>query len=334
MTMTPQQRFAHLQRLPVRQIAVWRPLKLGDFLVAVPALRALREAFPDAIIDYIGLPGTRELVRRFRMYLDGFVEFPGLPGLPEREWQAAEVVRFFRGMQRRRYDLLLQMHGKGRVANYFVPLCGGARVVAGYAGESAHLPDEDWFAPYPEDKHEIYKFLDLLRFLGIPADDAALEFPLSRWDERQLQQLAQLDKPYACLHPGSASSHRWPVEHFAAVADACSAIGLRPVLTGSKDEVELARGIAAKTKSGAVVLAGKTTLGTLAALLKHAEFYIGNDTGPSHIARALNVPSITIFSNADPARWGPLDTTRHRALLAGEAAPDAIMRQVRELFAL
>lgn len=333
MTMTPQQRFSHLQKLPARQIAVWRPLKLGDFLVAVPALRALRAAFPDAVIDYIGLPETHELVRRFRMYLDGFVSFPGLPGLPEREWQADQAVRFFRGMQRRRYDLLLQMHGSGRVVNYFVPLCG-ARIIAGYAGKDAYRPDEDWFAPYPKNKHEIRKFLDLLTFLGMPTSDDTLEFPISKGDERELQQFVQLDKPYVCLHPGSASSRRWPAEYFAAVADACSAMGLRPVLTGSKDEVGLARQIAEQTKSGAVVLAGKTSLGTLAALLKHAEFCIGNDTGPSHMARALDVPSVTIFSNTDPARWGPIDTARHRAVLADEAMPATIMRQVKELFAL
>lgn len=333
MSMTPQQRFEHLMRLPVRQIAVWRPLKIGDLLVVVPALRALRAAFPDAVIDYIGLPETKELAWRFRMYLDGFVPFLGLPGLPEREWQAADLVRFLRGMQRRKYDLLLQMHGSGRVVNYFVPL-SGARITAGYASKDAYRPNDDWFAPYPEDKHEIHKFLDLLTFLGVPAADDSLEFPVSKRDERDLQQLVQFDKPHACIHPGSASSRRWSADYFAAVADACSAMGLRPVLTGSKDEVELARSVAERTKSGAVVLAGKTSLGTLAALLKNAEFYIGNDTGPAHLARALDVPSITIFFNADPARWGPLNTSRHRVVLADEATPETVIKQIKELFKL
>src|SRR5947209_4395519 len=256
---------------------------LGDLLCAVPAFRALRAALPAAEIVLVGLPWARVLVDRFPHYLDGFREFPGFPGLPERPAQVGRIPAFLAEMQAERFDLAIQLHGSGPFVNPLTALLGAKRC-AGFYLPGDYCPDPERFLPWPESGLEVQRLLKLPAFLGLPAQDDRLEFPLREGDFAALRGSDDTRglRPggYVCVHAGaSVPQRRWPACRFAAVADALAGRGFRVVLTGTAGEAELTRAVARAMRQDALDLAGRTDLGAAAALIAGARLLACNDTG-------------------------------------------------------
>jgi ADP-heptose:LPS heptosyltransferase len=281
-------------------------------------MRALRAAFPQSHITLIGLAWAKTFVKRFSHYVDEFLEFPGYPGIPEIAPPVHEIPQFLASVQQQRFDLALQMHGSGIISNTFTVLLG-ARVNAGFYLPGQYCPEPDYFLPYPDHEPEVWRHLRLMDYLEIPLQGDELEFPLDQEDFSALHKVEEVQalqkRKYVCIHPGaSVPERRWSVEKFAAVADAIAARGFQVVLTGTAPEANLTQSIAQMMQAKPINLAGKTSLGALAALLSNAELLICNDTGVSHLAAGLGVKSVVIFTNSDPHRWAPLDRDRHRIL--------------------
>ena len=301
------------------RIAVFRALQLGDMLCAVPALRAIRRAFPEAEITLIGLPWAGAFVQRFAHLVDRFVEFPGFPGLPERDPDIAAIPDFLRAAQAAHYHLAIQLHGSGEISNAIVATLG-ARITAGFHPRQGPCPDRLRFLPWPAAGREIHRCLALTSFLGFVSGGDRLEFPIDDAERSAARSLLArhhlAPRRFVCVHPGARLySRRWPPEYFAAVARDAIALGYRVTLTGSAEETLLTRRIARDLPASMVVdLAGQTTLGVLGALLTHARLLICNDTGVSHVAAALAVPSVVVSCGADPQRFAPLDTALHEVL--------------------
>ncbi len=301
-----------LKQPSISRIAIVRSLPgLGDLLCAVPAFRAIRTAFPQAQITLIGLPWALSFVERFSHYFNEFVEFPGYPGIPEVPPSVHELPKFLTSVQEQHFDLALQMHGNGIVSNSFTALLG-ARINAGFYLPGHYCPDPDYFLPYPEDKPEVWRHLRLMEFLGIPLQGDELEFPLQDQDFAALQQIPD---NYVCIHPGaSLPDKRWALDNFAIVADAIAAHGYQVVLTGTTSEADLTQSLAEMMLFKPINLAGKTSLGAMAALLSKANLLVCNDTGVSHLAAALRVKSVVIFTNSSLSRWAALNREIHRSI--------------------
>jgi ADP-heptose:LPS heptosyltransferase len=300
------------------RVVILRALALGDLLCAVPALRAFRRAWPQAEISLVALPWAREFVARFSAYIDRFIEFPGWPGLPEREPLIDRIPGFLAEMQRERFDLAIQLQGSGTIVNSLIALFGATRV-AGFFPAGYYRPDAEMFAPWPEEGLEIHRLLSLVAFLGLPSAGDPLEFPLEAIDFAQLDQLlpARFDDDHllVIVHPGSSvRERRWPAERFAAVGDALHERGFRIVITGVESERPVVNGVAAAMHHPVINLCGATDLGTLGALVSRAALVICNDTGISHVAAALRTPSVVISTGDNPARWAPIDRRLHRVL--------------------
>jgi ADP-heptose:LPS heptosyltransferase len=322
---------------PVR-VAVLRALQLGDLLCAVPAFRALRRALPQAHVALVGLPWARDFVDRFNAHLDEFIEFPGYPGLPERAPAIHAIPGFLAAMQQRRFDLAIQMQGDGTITNALVSMFA-ARLQAGFTLSGGARRDGAHLVPYPSWLPEVRRHLYLAASLGAPSADERLEFPIRQEEAAECDAVlrrAGLDGAnYGCVHAGARDpARRWPVAAFAEVADALAARGLHVVLTGDGDE-ERARtqAIAHAARTPVVDLAGRTSLGALAEVVRRARLVVCNDTGVSHVAAAVQTPSVIVFRTTDPARWAPLDRRLHRVVRDGAFAVRTTVSEIDRLLA-
>jgi ADP-heptose:LPS heptosyltransferase len=307
------------------KIVLFRALYLGDLLVAVPAFRALRHAYPHAEITLIGLPWAASFVRHVDAYIDRFLEFPGFPGIDEVEVDSERLARFLREQRAYGYDLAIQMHGSGETSNPFV-LALGATLTAGYyRGER---PASMTFAePYPDDGRQIDCELGLARMVGCTDLDPRLEFPLRPSDRDEAREILGAHsagiRPLIGIHPGSKLlPRRWPAASFAATADvlACRSGG-HLVITGGPGEEQVAEEVAAHMTNRPLIAAGRTSVGGLGALIDEMDLFLSNDTGPAHLAQALGTPSVIVFGPSDDRRWGPPPDVGDRHLVVRAPVP-------------
>jgi ADP-heptose:LPS heptosyltransferase len=298
-----------------RKIAIFRALYLGDLLLAVPALRSIRARFPRAEITLIGLPWAAAFARRFSGYIDRFVEFGGYPGIDETEVEPWRTRNFLAVQRAYGYDLVIQMHGSGRTSNACALALAG-RVTAGYY-QDRPMKGLTLGLPYPKDVPEVMRNLGLAQLLGCQELDPRLEFPLLPADRIEaatlLRKLPRASHPWIGLHVGSkAPARRWPAAYFACVADYfVQHFNAQIILTGSHNEEATVQTVAKHMQARPYIVVGQTSTGGLAALISELDLYISNDTGPAHIADAVDTPSVTIFGPVDPQRWAALDRARH-----------------------
>ena len=297
------------------KIAILRALQLGDLLCAIPAVRALRTAYPDAEITLLGLPWAAFFVERFNNYFDRFIHFPGYPGLPEQTYSAEEWRKFVKTMQDEEFDLVLQMQGNGTIVNEILPVFEAKQLAGFYS--SAHPVESGIFIEYPDSISEIRRHLLLMNHLGIPSRGEELEFPITEKDEEDFKKLLLpiTDKKYVVVHPGSRGvARQWSPVYFAALADYCIEQGYTVVITGIKDEADITTELRKCMKHAAIDLTGQTSLGAVAVLIKNAFMLISNCTGVSHIASAFATPSVVVSMDGEPERWAPLNKKIHHVI--------------------
>ncbi|MDI5979417.1 glycosyltransferase family 9 protein [Amycolatopsis magusensis] len=273
-------------------ILVLRALGLGDLLVAVPALRGLRRAFPDERITLAAPEPLRELVPLLDA-VDDLVPVPGLGALKAPD---------------ERPTLLVNLHGSGPESLADLAAVAGEAPVMSHA----HADFPQYRGPqWTEDLPERERWCRLLSYYGIDADPGELR--IGRPAESSPVPGAVV------VHPGAAfPARRWPAKRFSTVARELAAAGHRVVITGSAAERELAREVAAGAGLGeGAVFAGRTGLRALTALIADAALVVCGDTGVAHLASACGTASVLLFGPTAPARWGPPEQERHIVLWAG-----------------
>ncbi len=201
--------------------------------------------------------------------------------------------------------LAVNLHGSGPQSTQALRDSGPDRLVS-YGVTS------DW----DEEEHERARWARLVTEADMPADpdDLDLDPP----------DVAPLSRGAVLVHPGAAfGCRRWPADRWAAVARQLADDGARVLVTGSTAEVPLARQVAAGAGlPDDAVVAGRTGLLDLAALVAAARLVLSGDTGTAHLATAFRTPSVVLFGPASPVRWSPpADRPQHRVLWKGRTGP-------------
>ncbi|GAA3921392.1 glycosyltransferase family 9 protein [Actinoplanes auranticolor] len=272
-------------------ILVLRALGVGDLAAGVPALRALRAAFPDRTLALAAPAWLTPLIELIGG-VDRIVATEGLAALP-----ALPAP-----------ELAVNLHGSGPESHRLLQALAPARMWAFANAGAGHLDGPTW----AEEEHEVRRWCRLLSHYDVRADPADLSLAVPGVD---------VPRRVTIVHPGAKSpARRWP--HFAAVARVLAERGHDVVVTGSAGERELALAVARDAGlSPAAVLAGNTGLAELAALVAHARLLVSGDTGIAHLATAYRTPSVVLFGPVPPRRWGPPpDRAYHRAIWHGTRA--------------
>ena len=287
---------------------------IGDYLVSLPALQALRAAYPAAELVLLGADWHVGFLAGRSGPVDRCLPVPPTAGVRDDRppTSPAEVEAFFDRMRAERFDLAVQLHGGGRHSNPFVRRLG-ARVTAGSRAPDAAPLDRT--IPYTGYQHETLRFLEVAGLVG--ATPVTLEpcMQVTADDRAEASAaLAEDDRPLVVLHPGANDlRRRWPVERLAAVGNELTRKGARLAVVGTATEQPLVDQLLAGLEGDAADLAGRLGLGGLAGLLERATLLVGNDSGPRHLAAAVGTATVAIFWCASLGTYGPLYRARHRA---------------------
>jgi lipopolysaccharide heptosyltransferase II len=301
------------------RILLIRPDHIGDLLFATPALRALRRALPDAHLACTVGPWGQAVLEN-NPHLDEIIvcEFPAFTRKPKASllapyrtlWKWADQLRLWH------FDLAIVLrfdHWWGALLTY---LAGIPRRV-GYDILQCR-PFLSRAVPYVGQRHEVLQNLTLVEQAiqesgrDVLKDPGTLEFVVTHKDREHIagyltEHGVKQDQNVVAIHPGAgAAVKQWRAEAFAEVADAIvHRRKVNVVITGSRDELDLAWSVYARMHSDAIVAAGDTTLGQLGALFRRCGLVIGPDCGPLHLAVATGTPTVHLYGPVDPHKFGP-----------------------------
>jgi ADP-heptose:LPS heptosyltransferase len=298
----------------VRKLAVLRANAIGDYLVSLPALEALRAAYPQAELVLLGAGWHAGFLAGRPGPVDRCVAVPPTVGVRDDQPPAppATVDRFFARMRTERFDLAVQLQGGGRHSNPFVRRLG-ARVTAG--SQAPNAPPLDRTVPYTGHQHEIHRFLEVVGLVGATPVTLEPRLQVTAADRAEAAAvLAEDDRPLVVLHPGANDPRRrWPVERLAVVGSELARKGARLAVVGTAADQPLADRLLATLDGDAADLTGRLGLGGLAGLLVQATLLVGNDSGPRHLAAAVGTATVAVHWCVSLGSYGPLYRARHRA---------------------
>jgi len=334
------------KRVINKKILIVKPSSLGDVVHSLPFLNAIKKCFPKAEIHWVIAKGLEGL-------LEGHPMIDRLIIINKDLWKKLsqagntlkEIREIFRQLRHEEYDIVIDLHGLLR---------------SGLITRATHAPLRIGFHEAREGSrffytnkvksgrniHAVERYMNMAAELGCAARDMVFPFPHSADAGNTAEKLADLGS-YAVLVPGARWKTKiWPAESFGKLA---SMLPLRAVIVGAAADRAIADTVVTHSGDKARSLAGETNLRELVEIMRHAEVVITNDSGPMHIAAALNIPVIAIFGPTSPKRTGPYGAghvvlqsqaecvpcfkreCRDNIRCMNEITPDAVYQAVQEV---
>jgi heptosyltransferase II len=289
--------------MEARKILICGPNWVGDAVLAIPALKAVRKHFPESEITL--------LVRPWVSGLFAAAPFVDKVWSEKKPSSLVDWTRMTREIRGRAFDLALLLPNSFESA--LMIFLGGVPNRVGYATDARRWMLTASTAPARGARHQVQYYLDLVKLLSISSGQPSIEIQATHQERIHARKLLATegissDGRFLVLNPGAAygSAKRWHEDRFADVADALSEqLDLQVALIGSETERVIAEQIRGRMRRSAAVLSGKTSLETLIGVLAESSLMITNDSGPMHIAAALGVPTVAVFGSTDERVTGP-----------------------------
>jgi len=292
----------------VRRILIIKLQAIGDVVMSTAVIPNVRQAFPDAAIDFLtmkycapaveGHPDIRDVIW---IQPKGAHRLQSLAGI-------RATFHYLKRLMSARYDLVIDLYGNARSA--FLTTVTGSRYRVGFDFRGRRHFYTHQVVHRSNDVHEVEFNLDALIRIGIPIATKALYFPLAESDlafiDAYLTSIGRGQSMLVAIN-GCASykAKSWPLEKFATLADRfVERYGANVVFVWGPGEKSIAESICQQMKQPGIV-APATTLKQLGALLKRCHIVVSNDTSPMHIAAAVGVPTVGIFGPTKPHLQGP-----------------------------
>lgn len=316
----------------VPRILIIRLSAIGDVVRVLPALHALRDLHPHAQIDWAVEPKSAGILEGHPA-LDRVLVFPR----PDDAWSAATAfLRFCREIRRSRYDVVFDFHGIAKSGLIMGASLARKRVAfarprsqegsALFASQRVRLPAARM--------NRIEENLELVKAFGARRLnlEVEIEIPDAVQDEvdEYLTDKFHGGKRLVVLHaPVDRAEKQWPLTHFAGLADLLLADGrFEVLLTWAPGQRGVAEKVQALARRNPEIAPETPTLKHLAALLLRCDLFVGGDTGPMHIASAVNTPVVGLFGGTDPRMHSPLRPPC-AVLYGGDTPPDKPIDRAR-----
>lgn len=287
-----------------RRILVIKLSAVGDTVLAQPALRSIRQRYPDAHLTWVASPVNVGAAKM--LGLADELRTVDLRALASNPIRALGLVRELR---KQRFDLAFDFDQWSRLTA-LLTLLSGAPLRIGFdtRGQGRGLAYNRPYAPTPH-THELDRFNALAQLADATADrDLRLQLPAPAREYAE-QLVSAVPPPRVALHPGCGAvgaPRQWPVDRYAAVGDfAARELGAQVFITGGPDETEVTAAVASQMKVSARVLCQDFAFSEFAAVLAQMDVVVCGNTGAMHISAAVGTPTVAIHGPTDPRRWGP-----------------------------
>ncbi|GJL65822.1 MAG: glycosyl transferase family 9 [Nitrospirales bacterium] len=274
---------------------------IGDVVLSTPVLSALRQQFPHATLVCLVNPGTQEILQHNPHIDDVLVMVRG---------SLLEQMQFWLELRRRQFDCVIDLTDGDRSA--FLTWVSGASRRIGFNSENRWRGRfySHCISSGVAGRHMVEYHAQALSLINVPAVAHAPEVSVGTEQtacaQARLDELGLLGRRWVMVHPTARYWFKaWPLERFAMLCDRLAEHNLSVVLVGDVHDQEAATQIQELVNTPVFSLVGKTPLLELAAMMKQADLFIGNDTGLMHIASAVGCPVLGLFGPTNPETWGP-----------------------------
>jgi predicted lipopolysaccharide heptosyltransferase III len=307
----------------MKNILLIRLSSLGDIVLTSPAIRAVRQHFPQAHISMLVAKQSADLLTE-NPHLDEVIPFDRKAGNKD----TGEMRRIIRHLRERHFDLAIDFQRKFRTS--LLAYMSGAKCRVGYHQPNGFLctvrvPDRNNKAIRARriaSAHAIDRYFEMLHAIGVEATDRTLELFITHADRAFSDEIIatkgiEADRTKVGLFPGAGWKLReWMPDRFAAIGDrVAKQFDAQVLLFGGPHEGELVQQVGDLMTTEAISLAGNLRIRQLAALIEQCDLFVTNDTGPMHVAAAMQTPTVALFGPGDHIRFQPLDpihtTIRH-----------------------